>query len=197
MTDAELVERARHGQTAAFGELVDRHRHAVVRTAYAALGCSAEADDVAQEACVLAFERLAQFRGDASFKTWLLAVTWHTAMSRRRSWVRWARRHLVLPAARLGSPGADVAGLIEEVPSIGRTPEQALIDTDHVALVRRVLEGLPSKLREALLLAASGEVAYTQAADLLGIPVGTFKWRVAEARRQLRVRLRRLGYEHE
>jgi RNA polymerase sigma-70 factor (ECF subfamily) len=196
VTDAELVERARQGQTAAFGELVDRHRHAAVRTAYAALGNAAEADEVAQEACVLAFERLAQFRGDASFKTWLLAVTWRTAMERRRWWARWTRRHVADVDGR-GAPGTSMARFVEAMPSAAPTPEQALLDADHVAAVRRIVEGLPLKLRGALLLAAGGELAYAEAADLLGIPVGTFKWRVAEARRQLRARLRLVGYDHE
>ncbi|MCL4814834.1 MAG: RNA polymerase sigma factor [Vicinamibacteraceae bacterium] len=197
MTDDELVERARQGQTAAFGELVDRHRHAVVRTAYAALGCAAEADDVAQEACVLAFKRLAQFRGEAAFKTWLLAVTWRTAIDRRRSWIRRAKRYLQGPAARDGASGRAMADLVDSVPSHERSPEQAVIDTDNLALVRRIIEGLPSTLREALLLAAAGELSYAQAADLQGIPLGTFKWRVTEARRQLRARLIRMGHRHE
>src|SRR5262249_54559671 len=89
VTDAELVERARRGDRAAFGELVDRHRSAVYRAARAALGSAADADDAAQEAFLSAYRRLSSFRGDASFKTWLLTIAWHHAINHRRSARRW------------------------------------------------------------------------------------------------------------
>jgi RNA polymerase sigma-70 factor (ECF subfamily) len=53
---------------------------------------------------------------------------------------------------------------------------------------------LPRKLRDALLLAQSGEYDYATIATMLGIPIGTLKWRVSEARRRVRVRLTALGY---
>jgi len=91
VNDAELVALARQGDTSAFGELVDRHRVAVYRAALAALGSHAEAEDVAQDAFVTAFRKLAGFRGDASFKTWLLTIAWNHAINRRR-WLRIAWR---------------------------------------------------------------------------------------------------------
>jgi hypothetical protein len=69
VSDADLVARARRGDSAAFGELVDRHRTAVYRATRAVLGSHDEAEDAAQDAFVVAYERLASFRGDASFKT--------------------------------------------------------------------------------------------------------------------------------
>jgi len=85
VSDVDLVARARQGDPAAFGELVDRHRPAVYRAALAALGSPADAEDAAQDAFLLAYRRLDSFRGDASFKTWLLTITWHQAINRRRS----------------------------------------------------------------------------------------------------------------
>lgn len=69
MSDVDLVARARAGDQAAFGELVDRHRTAVYRAALAALGSHGDAEDAAQDAFLLAYRRLDSFRGDASFKT--------------------------------------------------------------------------------------------------------------------------------
>ena len=74
MTDSELVERVRAGDIAAFGELVERHRGAVFRAALAALGNDADAEDVAQDALVLSFKRIDQFRGDASVRTWMVSI---------------------------------------------------------------------------------------------------------------------------
>ena len=85
VSDVDLVTRARQGDAAAFGELVDRHRTAVYRAALAALGSHADAEDAAQDAFLLAYRRIESFRGEASFKTWLLAIAWHQAINRRRA----------------------------------------------------------------------------------------------------------------
>lgn len=74
MTDDELIEQVRAGDAAAFGELVERHRGAVYRAALAALGNDADAEDIAQEALVLAFRRIHQFRGDANVRTWMVSI---------------------------------------------------------------------------------------------------------------------------
>jgi len=60
--------------------------------------------------------------------------------------------------------------------------------------VQRLVRALPARLRDPLLLCASGEQTYHEIASVLGIPEGTLKWRVAEARRRLKERLGRLGY---
>ena len=116
MTDADLVARAREGDDSAFGELVERHRAAVFRATLAALGSHAEADDAAQDAFVLAYKRLDGFRGDASFKTWLLAIAWRQAISRRRSVRRWWRRLGASPAPD-GEPDGEIA-VPGEIPGI-------------------------------------------------------------------------------
>ena len=84
VTEDELVAAARAGSASAFGELVERHQGAVYRAALAALGSAADAEDVAQEALVLAFRRLGQFRGDASVRTWMVSIAWRLSLSRRR-----------------------------------------------------------------------------------------------------------------
>jgi len=176
VSDAELVARAAQGDPAAFGELVDRYRAAVYRAALAALGSHAEAEDVAQEAFLTAYQQLAQFRGEASFKTWLLTITWHQAINRRRSLLRWWR--LVLPNDN--GDGDDV----EHQPIRGESsPEQTLAASQLRRAIRDEVRSLPPKLRDALLLALAGEYTYEELGAMLNIPVGTIKWRVSEARR--------------
>jgi RNA polymerase sigma-70 factor (ECF subfamily) len=63
--------------------------------------------------------------------------------------------------------------------------------------VRRLVRALPARLRDPLLLCAAGDQTYHEIASVLGIPEGTLKWRVAEARRRLKDRLVRLGYRDE
>src|SRR5687767_12464478 len=96
VTDLELVERARAGDSDAFGVLVERHHRAALRAAVAALGRADDADDAVQEAWIAARDRLRDFRGDAAFRTWLLAIVWHKAADRRRSVGRWLARLVAL-----------------------------------------------------------------------------------------------------
>jgi RNA polymerase sigma-70 factor (ECF subfamily) len=183
VSDPELVERARRGDEAAFGALVDRHRTAVFRAALAALGTREDAEEVAQEAFVAAFQHLQDFREDASFKTWLLSIAWRKALTRRRTVKTFLRRFV--------QPPEDTEW---QVPDAGRTQEQAVLDQELHGHIRREISRLAPKFRDALLLASAGEHSYNDIAGTLGIPVGTLKWRVNEARRQLKGRLAEVGY---
>jgi RNA polymerase sigma-70 factor, ECF subfamily len=202
VTDAELVARARTGDHAAFGDLVDRHRTAVYRAALAALRSHAEAEDAAQDAFVLAWRRLGSFRGDASFKTWLLTIAWHQAINRRRTLGRWWQRTAPLPEDSSyvvsGLSGTSGSGTIEGRTSIAgtidATPEQLVVDQQLRRDIQQGIRALSPKLRDALLLAQSGDYTYEEIATMLKAPLGTIKWRVSEARRTVKTFLRNRGY---
>jgi RNA polymerase sigma-70 factor (ECF subfamily) len=180
VSDAELVERARNGDRDAFGELVERHQQAVFRTALAALRSREDAEEVAQEAFISALERIQGFRGDASFKTWLLTITWNRALDKRRHAGLWLRRFV----------SRDDQGHMD-FPSAGPSQESELAGAQARAEVRRLVRKLPAKYRDPLLLSASGEHTFDEIARLLSIPVGTAKWRAMEGRRILREKLMR------
>jgi len=173
------IDRARLGDEAAFGHLIRTYERVVVRTALAALGRPEDAEDAAQEAFLQAWRHLPAFRGESSFRTWLLTIAWRKALDRRRSRLAWGKRSTITAAD--GDPFGDVAGA---VPS----PERAAIARDACERTRRAIAGLSPTLRDTLLLAASGEHTYEEIGSLLGIPVGTVKWRVVEARRLVRAR---------
>jgi RNA polymerase sigma-70 factor (ECF subfamily) len=192
VTDADLVARARQGDSAAFGELVDRHRTAVYRAALAATGSHADADDVAQDAFVLAYRRLDSFRGEASFKTWLLSIAWRQALNRRRMVTRMLRRLVMTVAAGADEPALTLEATASPV-ATGPTPEEAAMTGELARAVRREIAALSPRLRDALLLAQSGEYSYDEIGAMLGVPVGTIKWRVSEARRLIRRGLEQRG----
>jgi RNA polymerase sigma-70 factor (ECF subfamily) len=188
--DLALVRRAQAGDVEAFGDLVERNRRAVFRAALAAVGSATEADDVAQEAFVTAFQKLGGFRGGASFKTWLLAITWRKAIDRRQSVTRWMQR-LVTPGAAEAADGWDP---MQALPSGARSQEADLLTADLQRRLRPLIAALPKKLRDALLLAGSGDHTYDEIGRLLNIPVGTVKWRVSEARKVLKQKMAAMGY---
>ena len=189
--DVELVRRAQAGDVAAFGELVERNRRAVFRAALAAVGSAAEADDVAQDALVTAFQKLGGFRGEASFRTWLLSITWRKGLDRRQSVSRWVQR-LVAPA-RAGESGEDWDPM-ERIAAGGQSQEDDVMTADLRRRLRPLIAALPKKLRDALLLAGSGDHSYEEIGQMLKIPVGTVKWRVSEARRVLKQKMAAMGY---
>jgi RNA polymerase sigma-70 factor (ECF subfamily) len=183
VTDSELVERARDGDADAFGELASRHGRAVYRAALAALGSPAEAEDVAQEALVQAFRKIQGFRGDASFKTWLVTIAWRRALTHRRT-MALRRRFL--------SAGRDDAFPVEPAAATS-SAEHVLIARELDGTVRRLIRALPPRLRDPLLLAATGQHTYEELSVILDIPSGTLKWRTSEARRMLKQKLEKLG----
>jgi RNA polymerase sigma-70 factor, ECF subfamily len=193
-TDLDLVKLAQAGDTEAFGELVERNRRAVFRAALAAVRSPAEADDVTQEAFVTAFRKLGSFRGESQFRTWLLSITWRKAIDRRKSVTRLLRLTASTPHDADGDPVPDP---IERMPSGQRSQEDDLADAELQANVTRLIGTLPKKLRDALLLSGTGDHTYEQISVMLGVPLGTVKWRVAEARRVLKRKLQALGYAYE
>jgi RNA polymerase sigma-70 factor (ECF subfamily) len=181
VTDEELVLLARSGDRTAFGELVERYEVVVYRAALAALRFPEDAEEASQDAFVRAWRSLPQFRGDASFRTWLLTIKWNRCLVRRRRTARWFGRRAPLEAA-------------SSVPIGDRLADDAVYEEEMRSQVAREIAKLTPKLRDALLLASSGEFGYDEIAVMLKIPIGTVKWRVSEAKRKVRRRLVELGY---
>jgi RNA polymerase sigma-70 factor (ECF subfamily) len=181
VTDNELVLLAKQGDAEAFDQLVARHQAAVYRAALAALRVPQDAEEVAQDAFVRAWTALGRFRGDSSFRTWILRIVWNGAMSHRRGLFRWWRRTVSIDAiVEPVAPAADQHDGMHEV--------------EMRAHATRAIQSLTPKLRDAFLLAQSGEYRYEEIAAMLKAPVGTVKWRVSEARKKVRERLLALGY---
>jgi RNA polymerase sigma-70 factor (ECF subfamily) len=189
VSDLDLVRRAQAGDDDAFGELVERNRRAVFRAALAVLGSAAEADDAAQDAFVMAYRKLAGFRGDAAFRTWVLSIVWRKALDRRKSLSRGLR--LTVSAS---NADAETTNWIEDMPEDARTQEESLAAAQLQKTIKLLIRSLPRKLRDALLIAGSGEYTYDEISHILGVPVGTVKWRVSEARRLLKQKMAAAGY---
>lgn len=173
---AALIDAARSGDHAAFGELVVIHERVVFRTALAALGRREDAEDAAQEAFVVAWQKLNGFRGQAMFRTWLLTIVWRKALDRRRSQLLWWRR------TQTGVPD-DTFDPLDTLESASASPEQHAVGRDLAKRIRAAIVSLSPKLKDTFLLAMSGDHTYDEIASMLKIPLGTVKWRVSEARR--------------
>src|SRR6476660_4442284 len=94
LTDEEVVERLRAGETGLFEILMRRHNQRLYRVACGILGDGAEAEDVMQDAYVRAYAHLDQFAGRSSFATWLTRIAVNEALAR----TRWRNRHVEIDA---------------------------------------------------------------------------------------------------
>ena len=159
--DETLAERARGGDTAAFATLVARHEARVRRFVRRAAGHAA--DDIAQEAFLKAWQRRAGWDGRGSYLGWLLRIAWTTFLDFERS----ARR-------RSAREQADIA------PS--PDPELALA-------VGQALAALAPRERAAAELCFAQGFTHAEAAEIMGLPLGTLKSIVARARQRLIVLL--------
>jgi len=187
--DVELVAQARKGNQNAFEQLVYRHQSAVHRAALSAVGSPADADDVAQDAFLLAYQRLKSFRGEATFKTWMLTITWNQAINHRRKSGRWWKRFVSVDADE-GLPFESL-----HFASTSGTPEDLAAHGQLRDEIRQAIRALPQTLRDTLLLAQSGDYTYDEIGAMVKARTGTIKWRVSEARRLIRERLAARGYK--
>ena len=180
-----LVALARTGDRAAFGQLIEGHLGAARRVALAAVGQHSDADEAVQEASVAAWKRLDALNDPAAFRGWFLRIVWRKAVDRRRSLRSWL--HHFSSSATEDQQPIDFA-------STDAAPDQALLSHELHGAIVQVVRSLPRKLREPFLLAASGDHRYEEIAAMVGAPIGTIKWRIAEARRIIRIKLEHLGF---
>jgi RNA polymerase sigma-70 factor, ECF subfamily len=182
--EGQDLDRARRGDRAAFGRLVQRHQRRVYAAALHILGNHGDADDATQEAFVRAYRGLAAFDGRADFFTWLYRIAVNTALNTLRAGKRGAAL-----AQRSGAEAAHVGGRPEALGQDLRSPAQQLQQTGEVARVLEAVAQLSPALRVTIVLATIEELPHKKIAEILEIPEGTVAWRVNEARRLLRLRL--------
>jgi RNA polymerase sigma-70 factor (ECF subfamily) len=179
--DVRLVlERARRGDRAAFGELVRSYHRRVYMTAYRMMGNHDDANDVAQDAFIRAFRGLPSFDARSEFFTWLYRIVINVALNHLRRKKR--RRTLSIEEVQLPE---------ELRREAGDDPRKALDLKRMVQEVGQALEALPETLRATVVLVILEGMPYRDAAKVLECSEGTVAWRVHEARQKLRGHLGR------
>lgn len=164
--DAALIAEIREGSDRAFNVLIDRHQQAVRGFLRRLLGNMADADDVAQETFLAAWTHVRSYRGHASVRTWLCGIAWRKAKGAQRLWAR--RR------TRDTAHAADAA----------LAPVEGAPMEDRLA-IRQALLGLPFEQRAAVTLCLVCGCSHAEAAEILGVPLGTVKSHVSRGRARL------------
>jgi RNA polymerase sigma-70 factor (ECF subfamily) len=173
--EADLIAAAQAGDRDAFGVLVERYQDRLFAAMLGLVGSPDEAEEAAQDAFVRAFLKLHTFHQNSQFFTWLYRIAFNSALSRQRR-----RRPTV---------GFDAGGdgpAIPEPVDPREGPEAGLARADHAVLVRHALSLLTEDHRAILVLREMQECSYEQIAEVLQMPIGTVRSRIARARVKLR-----------
>lgn len=175
--DEVLVVAAILGDLGAFNELARRYRSAAVRIAQSVVGRD-HAEDVAQDALLLAFKALPSIEDPTRFAQWLAAITRHRAL-------RVARRE---GARRAASVALDEV-LVDRMAALSRP----LVSEGGDEEFTRAVEGLPADYALVLRLRFLDEMPLKRIAATIGVPLSTVKWRVHRGRALLREQAQRTG----
>ncbi len=181
--DETLIERTLQGDLAAFEHLVERHRGIVFRVATRIVGPD-DAEDVSQDAFLRAFHRLGQYRGAATFRTWLLQITQNTALN-------------TLTRARRRP-----TEMVDESPEAAdrdpvRQPVTELERREREHRLELKLRTLRPEYRSLLVLRDLEGLSYNEISEVLEMPLGSVKGRLHRARDELIELLRNNTYDWE
>jgi len=176
--ESKLIEQSLSGDAEAYAALVNRHQEMIRVMAFRMTGSLEDAEELAQEAFLRAYQRLGSFNGGSKFSTWLCQIAINLSVDWRR---RESRRE------KVHSEWA--ADVISENSPDGCFPDE---------LSRRVqdaLNSLPTKQRAAIVLTVYENESHAEASKKLGCTEATISWRVFSARQKLKRLLKDIPHE--
>jgi RNA polymerase sigma-70 factor (ECF subfamily) len=168
--DNLLVNACLTGDLSAFETLIRKYQNRIARVLYLLIGNQDDVQDVAQETFIRAFRCLHTFRGSSSFSTWLHRIALNTA----RNWIRKSKRNRELLVSTDNWWHCNT-----------EKPDDSLISRERVSEIHYALGQLPPLYREVIILRHFDELSYDEIADVLQVPIGTVRSRLAKARELL------------
>lgn len=165
--DETLALDAAQGDRAAFARLVDRHFDRIHALAWRFTGGPPDSEDLAQDICAALGRKIASYRGDAKFTTWLYQVVLNAARDGMR------RQKTRTQATQTFAEVQDL--------EMGADAERKA----QAQWLRQALAGLKQDLRETAVLVLDEGLSHDEAAEVLEIAPSTVSWRLMEIRKQL------------
>ncbi|MUG44674.1 RNA polymerase sigma factor [Paenibacillus woosongensis] len=185
MTDSQMIREIKEGNTELYSELMRRYQRKILAFIYHMLKSAHMellAEDLCSETFYKAFRSLNSFREvDASFSTWLYTIARNTVLSELRK-------------QRAGSVPLEESGIVPVAPN-ELAPEQAILRSEKVELVREAINNLPEKQRSALILREYDQLDYQEIAGVLGQSVSAVKSLLFRARSSVKSQLEPYFYE--
>ncbi|MBX3470077.1 MAG: sigma-70 family RNA polymerase sigma factor [Planctomycetes bacterium] len=177
--DRDLIAACQRGEGASHFALYSKYSGKVYGFARRFLGDEQHAEDVTQEVFLRVFRKLAAFRGDARFSTWLFRITVNSCKNKRRSLDRLGR--------------FDSGRFLQDRREEEEAPEEVLTDRALGVHIDQALAALGEEQRAVLLLKARGELSYREIGDMFGQSESQVRGRLYRARKAFRAALAALG----
>lgn len=183
LEDKEIIERCRKGDIGAFNELVKRYEKQVYNFAYRLTNNYDDANDIAQDAFLRVFNAIGNFRGDASFTTWLFRITTNVFLDDRKK----MRSH---PHTSLDEyMELDESTVARQIEDSGPTPEAITEEGERNRILKDAVASLPEYQRVMVVLYHTEQKSYEEIAEIMDMPIGTVKSRLNRARLALKEKL--------
>ncbi|MEE8441235.1 MAG: RNA polymerase sigma factor [Spirochaetia bacterium] len=168
--ERSLIVRAKAGERDAFSVLIRHNIRRVYRAAYAVMRNRDDADDIAQETFVRAYQSISRFDETRPLFPWLYRIARNLCLNRIE---RVTERETELPE-------------FDYLPDAAAGPEESAIAAEERTRVRNAVGRLPDQHRQIIQLSHFQECSYREIADILDVPIGTVMSRLHNARRKLR-----------
>jgi RNA polymerase sigma-70 factor, ECF subfamily len=175
--DSVLIAAALEGDNDAFGELIKKHRPALLETARRLLGHREEAEDVLQEVFIQAYKHLKNFRGESKLSTWLYAIT----LNRVRNHLRQRKNRSMISLD--GNPDEEINPI--ELPEKGPAIDEQLARRTEAERIHWAVDRLKPDFRAIFILHYYQYLSLDEVSRRLGKPVGTVKVYLHRARKEV------------
>ena len=176
--DAELVSASRQGDREAFGRIVRKYQGMITGVIYAACGDLHRSEDLAQEAFSRVFAKRKDYQPSGKFSTWL----WRIALNLCYDELRRRQRR---EETSLDSMRGEAIAAMDAFVAPESAPDKSLVEQERSELVRKALMQLTEMYRTVLVLRHYEDLKFREIADVLNLPEGTVKSRMAEALTQM------------
>ena len=177
------VERARQGDAAAYAALVLRYQGRIFAKVFSQLRNRQDAEEITQDTFIRAHRVIAQFRGTASFSTWIHQIATNLAHNRYWYWWRRKRDQSFSLDADIGDTGSTLHDIL---PDGAEGPGSEAVHNEFVARVAECMGKLKPEHARILTLRNVENRSYEEIAEELGLSIGTVKSRINRAREALR-----------
>lgn len=180
--DMDLVRQSHQGDMLAFEVLVARHRDKIYARAYSMMRNEQDAIDLSQDAWVKGWQRLAQFRGNSSFATWMTRIVINLCLDQiRRQKRKWAES--------IEEMDEESGGVERQLPVVMVNPTERLERDELRVRIDQAMGKLSHEHRTVLVLHEFEEMDYKEIAHAMECSIGTIMSRLFYARRRLAVLL--------
>ena len=180
INENQLIKKAKGGNVEAFEELVKQSQKKVFNIAYKMMDNYDDANELAQEAFIKAYQSIDKFKGDSLFSTWIYRITTNVCLDELR---RRKNKKVISLNENIKYNDEEIQQQIkDESPG----PEQIFEEKESKKLINQCIESLPVDYKTVIILRDIQGFSYEEIAKILNCPEGTVKSRINRARKALR-----------